>query len=160
MEKSEILKNVLIAIISINSLFIIGVIAVVVRNSKMNKQFKEFLDKNGFKLNVLERDLKEVTKDLKTTYGELIYTKVVEIVMQCEDYRKTPFQFLESEMLFIKTNKNLTRNQKLILMNTLIIGFHYLIKEQKEIFDLLEQRDFQNELVVSFTINNLDKTLK
>jgi hypothetical protein len=151
MEKSELLREVLVTILLVNGVFILFIVFLAIaRGQKRNKEFELFLNKNGFKINALERDLVELLKDTGLDYGESIYTKTKEITMQCEDYNILPFEYLEKEMLFIKTNKNLSKNQKLVLMNTLVLGFHYLIKNE-EVFNCLLKKDYTNEHIVSFT---------
>lgn len=104
---------------------------------KLPREFLFFLSKYGFKIKVLERDLKELCKNGAIDYGTIIFTGMQEIVMQCEDYRITPYQYAENKIRKIKTNKILDRNQKAIIIYTLVLSMFYLIKDYESIYNKL-----------------------
>lgn len=113
---------------------------------KLPAEFLFLLNKYGFKIKVLERDLKELCKDGGLDYGTIIFIKMQEITMQCEDYRLTPYQYAENEIRNIRTNKILGRNQKRIVISTIILGLYYLIKDYEDVYDGLMTLQYNDEI--------------
>lgn len=146
------MKEPILTFLAVNLSFVIFVIYLAVRRERKQPQkFIQLLNKHSIVIKDIERDLKNLLEtEGKLSFGELMFNKQNEIILGCIDNFVTPEILIEGTVRRIKTSRFISEKEKKIMLYSDVLGLFYLIKEAEEIYNMLENKDFENEQLKAY----------